>query len=110
MDVASLLATAKDTVSVKRVFGDPIERDGILVIPVAVVVGGAGAGGSDPGSDASGDGGGGGGFGVWSRPIGVYVVRGGLVEFRPAIDVAALALCAAIVVPRLLRGRTRLRR
>jgi hypothetical protein len=45
---------------------------------------------------------GGGGFGVWARPIGAYVVREGRVEFRPAIDVAALALCATLLVPRLL--------
>jgi len=100
MDVDALLATAKDTANVKRVFGEPIERDGALIIPVAVVAGGGGGGGRDSQPDQPGEGGG--GFGVWAHPIGVYVVRDGRVEFRPAIDVAALALCAAILVPRLL--------
>ena len=45
---------------------------------------------------------GGGGFWTWTHPIGVYVVRDGRVEYRPAIDVAMLALCATLLVPRLL--------
>ena len=47
MDVDALLAAAQDTANVKRVFGEPIERDGTLVIPVAVVAGGGGGGGRD---------------------------------------------------------------
>jgi uncharacterized spore protein YtfJ len=100
MDVDALLATARDTASVRRVFGEPIERDGTLVVPVAVVLGGVGGGGRDDQPDQPGEGGG--GFGVWARPIGVYVVRDGRVEYRPAIDVTALALCSVILVPKLL--------
>lgn len=107
MDVDALLATARDTASVRRVFGEPIERDGILVIPVAAVLGGGGGGGRDGGSDQPGEGGG--GFGVVARPIGAYVVRDGRVEFRPAIDVPAIVLCAAVLLPRLLRAWTRRR-
>ena len=80
MDIEALLDHAKDTITVKRVFGEPIERNDLLVIPVAVVVGGGGAGRSEgrpdrPGKES------GGGFGVWARPIGVYVVRGDRVLF-----------------------------
>jgi uncharacterized spore protein YtfJ len=107
MDLDAILAASRDTISIKRVFGDPIERDGMLIIPAAVVLGGGG-GGQDGQTDHPG--GSGGGFGVWARPIGVYTVRDGRVEFRPAIDLAALALCAAVFVPRLLRARTRRRR
>ena len=105
MDVDALLTAARDTASVRRVFGDPIERDGVLVIPVAVVLGGGGGGGRDGQPDQPGEGGA--GFGVWARPIGAYVVRDGRVEFQPAIDVAAIALCATVLLPRLLRAWTR---
>jgi uncharacterized spore protein YtfJ len=108
MDIDALLATARDTANVKRVFGEPIERDGTLVIPVAVVIGGGGGGGRDSQPDQPGEGGG--GFGVWARPVGVYVVRDGRVDFRPAIDVAALALAAALLTPCVLRAWPRRRR
>ena len=59
MDVQELLSRATDTVTVKKVYGDPIERDGALVIPVARVRGGAGGGaGTDKDQEASGSGGG----------------------------------------------------
>lgn len=105
MDIDALLATARDTATVKRVFGEPIERDGALLIPAAVVAGGGGGGGSNSQPDQPGEVGG--GFGVWARPIGVYVVRDGEVEFRPVVDVAAIAFVAALVLPRLLRALTR---
>ena len=105
MDIDEILATARDTANVRRVFGEPIERDGALLIPVAMVFGGAGGGGTDSQPDQPGDGGG--GFGVWARPIGVYVVRDGEVVFRPAIDVAALAFAATFLLSRVLRALTR---
>ena len=105
MDVDALLAAAQDAANVKRVFGEPIERDGTLVIPVAVVAGGGGGGGRDSQPDEPGEGGG--GFWTWTHPIGVYVVRDGRVEYRPAIDVATLAICATLLVPRLLRALRR---
>ena len=105
MDIDALLAEARETVHVKRVFGEPIERDGSLLIPVAVVLGGGGGGASDDQHDQPG--GAGGGFGVWARPLGVYVVRDGRVEFRPALDTTAFALAAALLLSRLLRRRRR---
>ena len=36
---------ARDALTARRVFGDPIERDGTLILPVASVMGGAGGGG-----------------------------------------------------------------
>lgn len=42
MDVQQLLENARDTLTVQRVFGDPYERDGVTVIPVARVQGGGG--------------------------------------------------------------------
>jgi len=101
-DRASLaVEAARDALTVRRAFGEPYEVDGATVIPVARVVGGGGHGfgtGSTPdlvrAAQTSDDGtssaaeasGGGGGFGVRVRPVGAYVVSGGTVTWRPALD------------------------
>jgi uncharacterized spore protein YtfJ len=41
MNVDELLAGARDAISVRRVFGEPIEHDGVVLVPVARVGGGA---------------------------------------------------------------------
>jgi hypothetical protein len=104
----SILQQARDAISVKRVFGEPIERDGVILIPAAVVVGGGGAGRTaDPDRPRDETGG---GFGGWARPVGVYVLRDRKVEFRPAIDlVSVLALAAGFLLIRGLRPRRRRR-
>lgn len=92
-NVDAMWKGARDAITVKRVFGDPVERDGVTVIPAAAVRGGAGGGG-----EGGGNGGGGGGFGIVARPIGAYVIRDGDVSWRPAIDVnRVLVLVAALV-------------
>ena len=65
---------SRDALSVRRVFGDPYELDGVTVIPVARVMGGAGGGGgTGEGPDGKGTGSGSGtGFGLSARGIGVY--------------------------------------
>ena len=80
MNVDEMLTGVRDALTVKRVYGDPIERDGILIIPAAKIRGGAGGGG-DSENNA------GGGFGLTAKPIGAFVVRDGNVEFEPAVDV-----------------------
>jgi uncharacterized spore protein YtfJ len=82
MDVQELLAQARDAITVKRVFGDPVERDGTTIVPVAAVRGGAGAGGA-PGDQNSGSGS---GYGLSARPVGVFVIRDGQVSWQPAFD------------------------
>ena len=47
MDVKEILARVGEELSVRRVFGEPFERDGALIVPAAVVAGGGG-GGVDP--------------------------------------------------------------
>ena len=42
MDAQQILDQANDAITVRRVFGEPIERDGVTVVPVAVVFGGGG--------------------------------------------------------------------
>ncbi len=78
-----LATTLREGVTVKRVFGDAYEKDGVTVIPVASVGGGGGAGGG--GNEA--EGGSGGGFGLAAKPVGVYVIRNGEVSWKPALDV-----------------------
>jgi uncharacterized spore protein YtfJ len=89
-DVASVLSGARDAMTVRRVFGDPYERNGVTVIPAAAVQGGGGGGGGDDGS--------GGGFGLTARPVGAYVIRDGRVVWEPAVDWNKVILGAQIVV------------
>jgi len=93
MNVDEMLSGARDTMTVKRVYGDPIERDGMLVIPAANVVGGGGGGGDKENN-------GGGGFGVSATPAGAWIVRDGEVAWEPAVDatrIATLGMLVAIV-------------
>ena len=95
MEVQEVLAQARDSMTVKRVFGEPYEKDGVTVIPAARVQGGAGAGG---GEDPQGQGkGSGSGFGVTARPVGAYVLREGELSWRPAVDVNRIILGGQIV-------------
>ena len=112
LDVQSLLSKANDSITVKRVFGEPIERDGVLVIPAAMVVGGGGAGfgvGTGLGVEGQqGEGtGSGGGWGVQARPVGAFVVRDGVVTWVPAIDWARIAFIGgAVMIAALLARRS----
>ncbi len=93
VDLSTLLSQARDSMTVKRVFGDPIERNGVMLIPAANVMGGFGGGGGDPRSGGSG-----GGFGVRATPAGVYVVEpGGRVRWEPALNLNAVILGGQIV-------------
>ena len=112
MKVEELVTTARDAITVKRVFGEPYEKDGVTVIPAAIVAGGGGGGG---GHDDHGQEGEGGGFGVMSRPAGAYVVDGANVRWRPAVDVNRVVVVVGAVViaylvtrPRIMRARAKL--
>jgi uncharacterized spore protein YtfJ len=111
MRLEELLSTARDAVSVKRVFSDPYEKDGVTVITAATVAGGAGGGG---GHDQAGQEGEGGGIGMTGRPAGAYVIKNGDVLWRPAVDVNRfLAVLGVVLVaylltrPRLVRARAK---
>ena len=91
MNVDELLRGARDAMTARTVYAEPIERDGILIIPAAKVRGGGG-GGSDTESN------GGGGFGLSAKPAGAYVVRDGRVSWEPAIDVNRIVIGGQLVV------------
>jgi uncharacterized spore protein YtfJ len=93
MDVQELIGEARDAMTARRVYGDPIERDGTAVIPAAVVRGGAGGG---EGKSEAGEGSGS-GFGLMAHPAGAWVVTGERVEWKPAVDVNRLVLGFQVV-------------
>jgi uncharacterized spore protein YtfJ len=90
MDVQQILVGSQEALSARRVFGEPIQVDGMTVIPAASVRGGGGGGGKN-GSE------GGVGYGLNARPAGVFALKDGKVEWRPAVDVNRLALGGQIV-------------
>jgi uncharacterized spore protein YtfJ len=108
MRAEEILDRVRDTLTIRQVFGEPYERNGTLIVPVARLAGGGGGGGGEGNNPAEGGGrGGGGGFGFEARPVGAYVVRGDEVTWRPAVDVTRIALggqMVAIVALLVLRG------
>jgi uncharacterized spore protein YtfJ len=105
---------ARDVISVQRVFGEPIERDGAIVVPAATVSGGGGGG---TGLEADGRQGNGGGFGVHARPAGALVIRDGDARWEPAhgperriVAGTIVAVVGILAIRSLLRPRRRRRR
>lgn len=87
MKVDELLAKSRDALTVSRVFGEPIERDGVTIIPVARVSG-AGGGGEGSGGEGENRGeGGGSGYALSAQPAGVYSIKNGEVTWHPAVNV-----------------------
>ena len=132
MDAGNLLAKAADNLSVRRAFGTAYEKDGVLIIPVAIVAGGGGGGTSQgrnrhgnpadgPGSPHeeaaahditprdSGQAEAGGGFGGLVLPSGAYIVKGDQVRWVPAVDVTIAVLASLSLVRMLARAWTRQR-
>ena len=128
MDADSILARVSENLSVRRAFGAAYEKDGMLIIPVAMVAGGGGGGtgtartrGGDPaarpdgppaagpeGQEPAGGTDAGGGFGGLVLPSGAYVVKGDQVRWVPAVDTTLLVL-AGLSLARVL-ARTWARR
>jgi uncharacterized spore protein YtfJ len=104
-NVEDVVKGHRDALTVRRVYGDPYEGDGVTVIPAAKVMGGGG-GGSGESPDGQGQGTGS-GFGMSAKPTGAYVIRGDKVTWRPAVDanrlIATVLAVVALVV--LIAGR-----
>ncbi len=84
-----------DSATAGKVFGSPISREGITVVPVAKVSGGGGGGGSAEGGQEAGSTGG--GLGVSAKPLGVFVIKDGKVGWWPAVDVNKVIIGVQIV-------------
>jgi uncharacterized spore protein YtfJ len=95
MEAGNVISETRNAISVRRVFGKPYQRDGVVVIPVARIGGGGGGRGGGNGSEPSN--GSGFGFRVSGQPVGVYVIRDGKVRWKPAIDVNRLLVRAQMV-------------
>ena len=123
MDVENLLARTSENLSVRRAFGAAYEKDGMLIIPVALVAGGGGGGTSthptgppeagsaeqDAAPQDSGRADAGGGFGGVVLPSGAYVVKGDQVRWVPAVDTTILVLATLSLVRVLARAWSRRR-
>ncbi len=94
MDVGKLLMKASDDLSVRRAFGTAYEKDDMLIIPVALVAGGAGGGTGRP------------------RPRDPAAGPDGLGQVRwvPAVDMTIVVLASLSLVRVLARTWTRSRR
>lgn len=93
MEIDQLLDRAKDLLTIRRAFGEPIDREGVTVVPVALVAGGGGGG---SGQSEDGESGSGGGFGMAARPLGVLVIRDGQVRFQPLVHPEGVLKAAAV--------------
>lgn len=91
------LNQGEQVLSARRVFGEPIQSDGAMIIPAARVRGGAGGGTGPIADETSRPAGEGGGFGVTARPAGVYVVKGDKVRWIPSVDVNRIIAGAQFV-------------
>ncbi|MET8849611.1 hypothetical protein [Amycolatopsis sp. NPDC004625] len=98
MKLGQWVPAARELLSARLVYGEPVEQDGTVVIPAAAVFGGGGGGGADGGPLREGA-----GLGVLARPAGAFVIRDGSVTWVPAVDVTRLGLAAAVTVVALAR-------
>jgi uncharacterized spore protein YtfJ len=102
MATTDVLGQLIDGITAQRVFGEPVEREGLTVIPAAVLYAGGGTGSTgQPGRPSPADGEGG-GLGVVARPVGAYVIKNGEVSWQPALDlrwvIAGGQLVAAVAL------------
>ena len=92
-------STVGDKANASTVFGEPVEREGITVIPVArarFAFGGGGGGGRKEGEEGSAGGGGG---GAVVNPAGYIEVRDGSAHFRrifSPVDLLFVAMAASL--------------
>ena len=102
--------TIGDRAKASTVFGEPVEREGITLIPVAKAKFGFGGGGGGKGKQGPGRGGGG---GAVVSPIGYIEVHDGTARFnrifRPA-DVLAVVATASLLTLALTRLSLEIRR
>ncbi len=120
VDVQELLGKVAQHLSVGRAFGTAYEKDGSLVIPVALVAGGGGGGEGASGSpttgatvdgghahasDAESSSGSGGGLGGLVMPVGVYVVKDERVRWVPAVNANLVIVVTFLTIRLIARAR-----
>lgn len=90
----------------KQVYGEPVERDGTTIIPVAKVQWGFGAGSMGHGAIERGGGGG----GARAIPAGFIEMKNGTAQFRSYHDPSDVVLLAGVAVAGALFGMLLVRR
>jgi uncharacterized spore protein YtfJ len=109
VDVQEMISKLQDAATVRRVYGEPYEKDGVTIIPTARISVRGGSGVARGGEHS------GGGFRVDAEPVGAYVIKDGDVEWQPVFDLSGVirrgqlvGLVALLViwgVVRALKGR-----
>ncbi|HEX3630290.1 MAG TPA: spore germination protein GerW family protein [Candidatus Dormibacteraeota bacterium] len=92
MRIMDVVSEARSVMKASEVFGEPIEKNGVTIIPAANVSGGAGGGGDQHDPQAGGM-----GFGVIARPAGAFVIKGNEVSWQPALDLNRVILMGQLV-------------
>jgi uncharacterized spore protein YtfJ len=90
MNALERIDQARDAITVRRVYGEPYQEDGVTIIPAANVMGGGGGGGDTLGNGGS-------GFGLSARPAGAWVIKDGDATWRPALDLNRVILVGQVV-------------
>ena len=108
-ELMDALERARQAIDIDHVFGEPIERGGVILIPVAKVTVGGGNG------RGPGDMGGGGGWGGRCEPVGAFAIHDGKVSFQPVVDVNKIiagayvvGIVAILATPRIIRRAAKL--
>jgi uncharacterized spore protein YtfJ len=116
MEPRELIKGIREAFSVRQVFGEPVERDGVTVIPAATMIGGGGGGGGggaqqssnqDGEAEPQGQSGLGVGFGGLMWPAGAFEIRDDRVTWRPAIDVTRVLVMVLVLAIAVVRARGR---
>jgi uncharacterized spore protein YtfJ len=89
MNVLDTVNQTRDAITVRRVYGEPYQENGVTIIPAAHVMGGGGGGGDTLGN-------GGTGFGLSARPVGAWIINGEA-RWRPALDLNRAIFMGQIV-------------
>lgn len=101
MDAKQTLQQFREMFTVRTVFGDPIDREGVTLVPVARIVGGSGGGegeathhrGQSEGEPLPTHGTGwGAGYGGLAHAVGAYVIKDGDARWQPVVDVNKVIL------------------
>ena len=90
MNALDVVNHMRDAITVRRVYGEPYQEEGVTIIPAAHVMGAGGGGGDTVGN-------GGTGFGLSARPVGAWVIKDGDATWRPAVDLNRTILMGQIV-------------
>ena len=119
--VGETMEALLDTAGVDKVYGSPLRRGDVTIIPAAEVVAGIGFGvgfgsGEAPGEEEGappnrgGGGGGGGGGRTFSRPVAVVVVGPDGVRVEPVVDATKVALAALTGIGFMISTMRRMKR